>query len=160
MTAVAAAEQNKSDERRAVGVACGAHALHDGHTDLVYVMLPIWQSEFGLGFAALGLMRTVFSGTLAGFQIPSSLLAERFGAPIVLALGTALAGFGYCLAGLSNGVVLLVAALFVGGLGASTQHPIGSSLVTHIFAGPRSMKAFGTYNFSGDIGKMTLPAAA
>ena len=160
MTAVAAAAHTKTEERRALGVACGAHVLHDGYTDLVYLMLPIWQSEFGLGYAALGLMRTVFSGTLAGFQIPSSFLAERFGAPIVLALGTALAGFGYCLAGLSQGVMLLVAALFVGGLGASTQHPIGSSLVTHIFAGPRSLKAFGTYNFSGDIGKMTLPAAA
>ncbi|HET9176019.1 MAG TPA: MFS transporter, partial [Pseudolabrys sp.] len=44
----------KGAERRALGVACGAHALHDGYTDLVYVMLPIWQSEFGLGFAALG----------------------------------------------------------------------------------------------------------
>ena len=160
MTAVAAAAHTKAEERRALGVACGAHVLHDGYTDLVYLMLPIWQAEFGLGYAALGLMRTVFSGTLAGFQIPSSFLAERFGAPIVLALGTALAGFGYCLAGLSQGVMLLVAALFVGGLGASTQHPIGSSLVTHTFAGPRSLKAFGTYNFSGDIGKMTLPAAA
>src|SRR5262250_3745572 len=84
----------KRDERRAAGVACGAHALHDGYTDLVYVMLPIWQGEFGLGFAALGLMKTVFSGTLAGFQIPTSFVAERFGAATVLALGTALAGFG------------------------------------------------------------------
>jgi MFS transporter, FSR family, fosmidomycin resistance protein len=154
------AGQRKTEERRAVGVACSAHALHDGYTDLVYVMLPIWQSEFGLGFAALGLMKTVFSGTLAGFQIPSSLLAERFGARIVLALGTALAGLGYCLAGLSNGVVVLVAALFVGGLGASTQHPLASSLIAHAFAGPRSLKTLGTYNFAGDIGKMTMPAAA
>ncbi len=154
------AAHRKGEERRAVAVACGAHAMHDGYTDLVYVMLPIWQSEFGLGFAALGLMKTVFSGTLAGFQIPSGFLAERFGSAIVLALGTALAGFGYCLAGLSNGVMLLVAALFVGGLGASTQHPLASSLIAHAFAGPRSLKALGTYNFSGDIGKMTLPAAA
>jgi MFS family permease len=55
---------------------------------------------------------------------------------------------------------MLVAALFVGGLGASTQHPLGSSLIAHAFAGPRSLKALGTYNFAGDIGKMTLPAAA
>src|SRR5258708_5704804 len=151
---------SRDAERRALGVACGAHALHDGYTDLVYVMLPIWQSEFGLGFAALGLMKTVFSGTLAGFQIPSGLLAERFGAPMVLALGTALAGLGYCLAGLSNGMPLLVAALFVGGLGASTQHPLASSLIAHAFAGKRSLKALGTYNFAGDIGKMTLPATA
>ncbi len=156
----ASAALRKGEERRAVGVACGAHALHDGYTDLVYVMLPIWQGEFGLSYAALGLMRTMFSGTLAGFQIPSGFLAERFGAPIVLALGTALAGFGYCLAGLSSGVMLLAAALFVGGLGASTQHPLASSLIAHAFAGARSLKALGTYNFAGDIGKMTLPAAA
>jgi MFS family permease len=150
----------KSTERRALGVACGAHALHDGYTDLVYILLPVWQNEFGLGFAALGLMRTVFSGTLASFQIPAGFLAERFGAVAVLALGTALAGFGYVLAGFSNGVAFLVAALFVGGLGASTQHPLASSLIAHAFAGSRSLKVLGTYNFAGDIGKMTLPAVA
>src|ERR1035441_1551163 len=147
------AAHRKGEERRALGVACGAHALHDGYTDLIYVLLPIWQSEFGLGFAALGLMKTVFSGTLAGFQIPSGFLAERFGAPIVLALGTTLAGLGYCLVGFSSGVATLVAALFVGGLGASTQHPLASSLIAHAFAGARSLKALGTYNFAGDIGK-------
>jgi FSR family fosmidomycin resistance protein-like MFS transporter len=150
----------KSAERRAATVAFGAHALHDGYTDLIYVMLPIWQHEFGLGFAALGLLKTVFSGTLAGFQIPAGYLAERFGRAVVLALGTALAGIGYALAGFSTGIVTLVAALFIGGLGASAQHPLASSLIAHAFAGPRSLKALGTYNFSGDIGKMTLPAAA
>jgi MFS family permease len=160
MTATADSAHSKGEERRALGVACGAHALHDGYTDLIYVMLPIWQQELGLGFAALGLMKTVFSGTLAGFQIPSGFLAERFGAPVVLALGTALAGIGYCLVGFSSGVATLVAALFVGGLGASTQHPLASSLIAHAYAGSRSLKALGTYNFAGDIGKMTLPAAA
>src|SRR5215472_7980646 len=150
----------KSAERRALGVACGAHVLHDGYTDLIYLLLPVWQNEFGLGFAALGLMKTVFSGTLAGFQIPAGFLAERFGSATILTLGTALAGLGYVLAGFSNGVAFLVAALFVGGLGASTQHPLASSLIAHAFAGPRSLKALGTYNFAGDIGKMTLPATA
>ncbi len=158
--AVDSAQKSKDEERCALGVACGAHALHDGYTDLIYVMLPIWQHEFGLGFAALGLMKTVFSGTLAGFQIPSGFLAERYGSAIVLALGTALAGLGYCFAGFSSGVPMLVAALFVAGLGASTQHPLASSLIAHAFAGARSLKALGTYNFAGDIGKMTVPAAA
>jgi MFS family permease len=150
----------KGAERRALGVACGAHALHDGYTDLVYVMLPIWQGEFGLGFAVLGAMKTVFSGTLAGFQVPAGLLAERFGATAVLALGTALAGLGYVLVGFSNSLSFLVAALFIGGLGASTQHPLASSLIAHAFAGKRSLRALGTYNFAGDIGKMTVPATA
>ena len=70
MTAPGESVAGAVPERRAMIVACGAHALHDGFTDLIYVMLPIWQGEFGLGFAALGLMKTVFSGTLAGFQVP------------------------------------------------------------------------------------------
>ncbi|HYY38996.1 MAG TPA: MFS transporter [Xanthobacteraceae bacterium] len=150
----------KREERRAAAVACGAHALHDGYTDLIYVMLPIWQAEFGLGYAELGLLRGLFSGTMAGFQIPSGLIAERLGTAAVLALGTALAGAGYCLAGASAGFGLLVVALFIGGLGASVQHPLASSLMARAFSGPRSMKALGTYNFAGDIGKMTVPAAA
>lgn len=159
MTTIAAAA-SKDTERKAAGVAFGAHALHDGYTDLIYVMLPVWQAEFGIGFAALGLIKTVFSGTLAGFQVPAGFLAERYGTALILAGGTALAGIGYCVAGVSSGLIGLILALFIGGLGASTQHPLASSLITRAFGPGRTMKALGTYNFSGDIGKMTVPAVA
>jgi MFS family permease len=148
------------EERRALGTACGAHALHDGYTDLIYVMLPLWQAEFGIGYAALGLLRTCYSGTMAGLQIPSALLSERIGLPVVLAVGTALSGIGYLIAGASNGFWMLVLALLIGGIGSSTQHPLASALVARAFAGARSMKMLGTYNFAGDIGKMSVPAAA
>jgi MFS family permease len=148
------------EERRALGVACGAHALHDGYTDLVYVMLPIWQAEFGLSYVAIGILRSLFSGALAGLQIPAGLLAEKLGPARVLAFGTALAGGGYLLAGASAGLLMLAAALIVGGVGASTQHPLASTLVARAFTGPRAIKALGTYNFAGDIGKMIMPAAA
>jgi len=147
------------DERRAASVAAGAHALHDGYTDLIYIMLPLWQAEFGLSYAALGLLRSMFVGAMASLQIPAGFLSERLGAAAVLALGTALAGLGYCFAGLSTGFVTLLCALVIGGAGSSTQHPIASALVARAFAGPRSLKALGTYNFCGDLGKMTIPAA-
>jgi MFS transporter, FSR family, fosmidomycin resistance protein len=147
-----------SEERRTAAIAASAHALHDGYTDLIYIMLPLWQTEFALGYAALGLLRGTFVGVMASLQIPAGLLSERLGSAVVLALGTALAGFGYCVAGFSVGFVMLLGALVIGGMGASTQHPIASSLVARAFAGPRSLKALGTYNFCGDLGKMTLPA--
>jgi FSR family fosmidomycin resistance protein-like MFS transporter len=150
----------RGHERRAIGVAGGVHALHDGYTDLIYVMLPIWQAEFGLAYAQVGALRGLFAGTMAGFQIPAGLLAERLGTARVLALGTALAGLGYCLAGISAGLGVLLVALFLSGLGASTQHPLASALVARAFSGRRSLKALGTYNFAGDVGKMTVPMAA
>ncbi len=152
-------QDTKRDEKKAMGVAGGAHALHDGYTDLIYVMLPVWQAEFGLGYAEIGMLRGVFAGTMAAFQIPASYIAERVGAPLVLAAGTALSAFGFLLAGLTaTGFVTLVIALAIGGLGSSTQHPIASSVVARAFRGARSRIALGNYNFAGDIGKMALPA--
>jgi MFS transporter, FSR family, fosmidomycin resistance protein len=160
MSALAQDNADKRDEKRAISVASGAHALHDGYTDLIYVMLPIWQAEFGLSYAAVGLLRGLFAGTMAGFQIPASHLSERYGTAAVLAGGTALAGVGYCIAGLSGTFAFLLIALFIGGLGASTQHPLASALVARAFSGARSMRALGGYNFAGDLGKMTVPALA
>jgi len=151
---------SKGEERRAAGVACGAHALHDGYTDLIYVLLPVWQAEFGLAYAQLGLLRGIFTGAMAALQIPAGWLAARLGSAPLLAAGTALVGAGFCLAGLSSGVAMLAVALLIGGIGASTQHPLAAALVARAFAGSRSLKALGTYNFAGDIGKMTLPAVA
>ena len=133
----------KSRERRALGVACGAHVLHDGYTDLIWIALPIWQAEFGLSYAAVGLLRMIYSGTMAGLQIPASYIAGRVGGRAVLAAGTGLCGLCYCLAGLGHGYWSLVATLFLGGLGAATQHPIGSALVTRVFTGARALTAFG-----------------
>ena len=151
---------SRRDERRVLGVTTGAHVLHDGYTDLIWFALPIWQAEFGLSYAAVGFLRTIFSGTMATLQIPSSMLAERIGGRLVLAVGTALVGLCYCLSVIGDGFYWLVAALLLGGIGCATQHPIGSALVGRAFTGARSLSAFGTYNFAGDLGKALFPAAA
>src|SRR5204862_5415807 len=70
-------------ERRTMAVACGAHVLHDGYTDLLYVLLPLWQAEFGLGYAEVGLLRSLFTGSMASFQVPAGALAERLGGPLL-----------------------------------------------------------------------------
>ena len=52
MTVAAAQAREVPSERRVLAVASGAHVLHDGYTDLLVVLLPLWQAEFALGYAA------------------------------------------------------------------------------------------------------------
>jgi MFS family permease len=142
-----------------LGLASAAHFVHDGFSDVLYVLLPIWTGEFGLSFAQVGLLKTAYSGGMAGFQVPSSLLAERWGEARLLVAGTALTALGFLAAGLAGGFAALLACLLVGGLGSSVQHPLSSSLVSKAYErGPRRV-ALGTYNFSGDLGKVVVPAA-
>ncbi|KPG95516.1 hypothetical protein AEQ67_20020 [Pseudomonas sp. RIT-PI-q] len=148
-----------SPRRRTLLAACSAHAVHDGLTDVIYVLLPIWQLQFGLSFAQIGLLRGAYSGTMAGFQLLVSRAAKRWGRERMLVGGTALAGLAYLFVGLADGLQLLLLALMLGGLGASTQHPLASSMVSDTFeAGGGVKEALSQYNFAGDIGKMLIPA--
>ena len=144
--------------RRTLTVCGGAHALHDGFTDLLNVLYPLLQAQFGLSYAAIGALKTVYSGAMATGQIPSGMLAERFGGVRVRALGTALVAVGYGFAGLTGSLYGVIAGLLLAGLGGSTQHPIASSLVAAVYHGQQSRTALGTYNFTGDVGKVLLPA--
>ena len=55
----------RREERRAAGVACGAHALHDGYTDLILVMLPQVFGRF-IGFATYQLDSNLRNSTMVG----------------------------------------------------------------------------------------------
>jgi MFS transporter, FSR family, fosmidomycin resistance protein len=134
------------------------HALHDGFSDTIYVLLPIWQTEFALGYGVLALLRGLYSGTMAGLQIPAGHLAERVDGKVILALGTALSALGYILAGVSGGVIGLGLALMLSGAGSSTQHPLASAAVSRAY-GRAARKPLGIYNFTGDLGKASIPAA-
>ncbi|MFZ6686343.1 MFS transporter [Undibacterium sp. SXout11W] len=152
---------DRKQQQQSLIAASAAHAVHDGMTDLVYVLLPIWQSQFGISYAIAGLMRGIYAGCMAGFQIQASKFSEKYGRKTLLVGGTTLAGIAYLIAGQTTTLIGLIAALALAGIGASTQHPLASSLVADAYDNDklRSRSALATYNFAGDIGKMALPAA-
>ena len=105
----------------------------------------------------LAVLRALYAGAMAALQVPAGRLAERWDGRWVLALGTLTAALGYALAGYSGGLVGLGVALAISGAGSSTQHPIASSAVSRAY-GQSARGPLGTYNFSGDLGKASIPA--
>jgi MFS family permease len=147
-----------STRRRTLIAGCSAHAVHDGLTDVIYVLLPIWQTQFALSYAQVGLLRGAYSGMMAVFQLMASRAAKRWGRVPMLVGGTALAGAAYLMVGQATGLVMLLLALLLGGLGASTQHPLASSMISDAYEDGGGIKqALAQYNFSGDIGKTLVP---
>ena len=146
-----------STPRRNLAGACLAHLLHDGYTDQLYALLPIWQSEFGLSYAGLALVRALYSGTMGGLQIPSDRFTAKLSPRIALALATLIAATGYLIVALPLGFPGLCIGLIIAGVGSSVQHPRASMLVTNSYGkavrGPLSI-----YNFAGDLGKASFPA--
>ena len=143
---------------RVLWISCVAHALHDGYTDMIYALLPVWQTDFGLSYGALAILRGIYAGTMASLQLPAGRLAQWLGSRATLALGTLLAALGYAVAGMSGSLLGLCVALAISGSGSSTQHPIASGAVSRTY-GRNARGPLSIYNFSGDLGKSALPAA-
>jgi MFS transporter, FSR family, fosmidomycin resistance protein len=156
-TTVNDAPSDRTRAARTLGVSGLNHALHDGYTDLIYVLLPVWQAEFALSYSLLALLRGLYSGAMAGLQIPVSRLAARIDGKYILMAGTVVSALGYVLAGLSGGVIGLAFALALSGAGSSTQHPLASAAVSRAY-GKDARGPLGIYNFSGDLGKAAIPA--
>jgi len=145
-------------QRRTIFACCGAHVLHDGFSDLLFVLLPVWQVAFGLSLTQVGLLKMLYSGAMASLQVPMSLLSERIGERVLLALGTLVAAGAFVISGWTAGFFGLALCLMLGGAGASVQHPLGSALISRATDGTQLRAALSGYNFSGDIGKVLLPA--
>ena len=143
--------------RATLGTGSGAHFVHDGFSDSLYVLFPIWAEALGLSHAQVGILKMVFSGAMAAFQVPAGFLAERWGERILLAGGTAVAGLGFILIGGADGFLAILLCLLVTGLASGVQHPLASTVISRAYeTGPRRA-ALGAYNFAGDLGKVTVP---
>lgn len=137
--------------------ACLAHALHDGYTDGLYAVLPVWQAQFSLSYASLAVVRALYYGTMGGLQIPADRATRKLSPRAVLILSTLLAAGGLAVTALPFGFAGLCAGLVLAGVGSSLQHPRASMLVTAVY-GEKARRPLSIYNFSGDLGKAVLPA--
>ncbi len=145
-----------SGRRRSLAGACVAHMLHDGYTDLLYVLLPVWQKEYGLSFTGLAVIRCPYYGTMGGLQVPAAGATARLGSRLTLVWASLVAAAGFEVMALPGGIAALALGLLLAGLGSSAQHPQASLLVSQAY-GQAGRRPLGIYNFAGDLGKAAFP---
>ncbi len=145
-----------TSQKRTLATCCTAHVVHDGFSDVTYVLLPLLAQTFGLSLAQVGMIRSAHRVAMAAFQIPAGLIAERFGERNLLALGTLIAGLAFLALGYASGFWAILIALFFAGVGNSVQHPLSSTIISHAYPGDGRRGALGTYNFFGDVGKFAF----
>ena len=147
---------SRQSPKRTLATCCTAHAVHDGFSDVTYVLLPLLAQTFGLSLAQVGMIRSAHRVAMAAFQLPAGLIAERFGERNLLAIGTLIAGVAFIALGYAPGYWAILAALFFAGVGSAVQHPLSSTIISHAYPGEGRRTALGTYNFFGDVGKFAF----
>ena len=137
-----------------VGLAHGtSHFFHM----LLPPLFPVFKENFGLSYAELGLLVTLFFAVSGIGQALAGFLVDRVGARPVLfaALGCFVAAATSAALAQGYGGLLLAAAL--AGLGNSPFHPIDFTILNRRVSPPRLGHAYAVHGISGNLGWAIAP---
>ncbi|AIT27601.1 sugar (and other) transporter family protein [Bordetella holmesii 30539] len=114
-------------------------------------------NEFGLDFARLGLLVSVFYVVSGLGQASSGFVVDRVGARPVLWFGLSCFVLAAVLIGAANGYAMLMLAAAIGGVGNSIFHPADYSIINHRVSPARLGHAFSIHGLTGNLGWALTP---
>lgn len=137
-----------------VGVAHGvSHFFH-----LILAPLFPWLKEaFGLSYAELGLLMTVFFVVSGIGQALAGFVVDRVGARAVLFSGIAFLGLSALVLSQASSYSMLLAGSMLAGVGNSVFHPADFTLLNKRVSTPRLGHAFSVHGISGNLGWAAAP---
>ncbi len=138
-------------DRRAMAALSGGHLAVDFGSGAVPALLPFLAVRFDLSYTATAgiMLAATMSSSLV--QPAFGLLSDRRGAMWLLPAGVLLAACGIGLAGIVQSYPLVLASVFVGGIGIAAYHPEGAKFAAYA-SGRRRASGMSLFNVGGNTG--------
>lgn len=137
-------------------VGCAHGSSHFYQLVMPSLFLPLGHA-FGLDFAQLGFLMTMFFVVSGLCQVASGFIVDRVGPRPVLWFGVAGFVLSALLLGSATGFGTLLLAAMVGGVANSVFHPADFSILNHRVSIQRLGHAFSVHNLTGTLGWALAP---
>ena len=154
-----AARRPLGRDARVMGLVGTGHFLSHFYHLALPPLFPLIKIEFGLSYAALGLIITVFNAAAAAAQLPIGFLVDRIGGRAVLIGGLLVEATAIGAVAFVSTYEALLALALLAGLGHSVFHPADYAILISSVDDRRIGRAFSTHNFAGSAGSAAAPAA-
>ena len=106
-------------ENPTIMLLCVSTALLTSGQGMVAPILPLYADSLGVSVATVGLVISVFGLARFMTNIPTAILAQRYGRRLPLVVGPFIAAFGNGMAGLVDSLELLMLFRFIAGIGSA-----------------------------------------
>ena len=133
------------------------HALSHFYLLALPPLFPLIKVEFGVSYAELGLLLTLFNSATGAAQIPAGFLTDRVGARTLLLVGLALMAAAIGLLGFSASYAMMLLLVVLAGIGNSVVHPTDYVIMSGSIAPHWLARAFGIHTFAGHVGFTLAP---
>jgi MFS family permease len=146
----------KSRRRVQLVILCSVHAVNHIYQLALPILTPRIAVDLSLSNFYIGILSACFTIPYAFLQVPFGGLARRFDRRRLLSLGLILNAAAFCGILFTRDLVALAALLFAAGVGGSTYHPLGISLISSLYA-ERKGQAMGFHQMGGAVGSFIAP---
>jgi FSR family fosmidomycin resistance protein-like MFS transporter len=150
---------SRPQDGRVIGLIGAAHFTSHFYMLLLPPLFAFIRSDYGIGYAELGLAISVFNIVSAALQTPAGFLVDRIGAPNVLVAGLIVGAGGVTLAASVPSYWALVAGFALAGLANTVYHPADYAILSHRITGKRIGQAFSIHSCCGMLGSAAAPTA-
>lgn len=146
------------DDATVIGLIGVGHMVSHYSQLLLAPLFPWLKTEFGVSYAELGFLMTVFFVVSCAVQTTSGFLVDRFGPRPILFAGLALlagAAFGFAS---STSYWMLMFFSVMAGVGNGVFHPVDYTLINRKVSQTRLGHAYSVHGITGSLGWALAPA--
>jgi MFS family permease len=140
-----------------MGVIGVAHLFSHFFQLVLAPLFPLISADLAISNVELGLLVSVFFLASAGFQTPAGFLVDRIGARPVLIGGLGVLSVSVALYGFAPNYEVMLALVFVAGIGNSVFHPADYSLLNDAVNPKLIGRAYGVHSIGGYLGFALAP---
>ncbi len=134
-----------------------AHAAIHAQSALMPLVYPIVVVEYGLNERDIGTFIAITTAVGGSMQLAYGFLTRYIARPALLAGGQLIFGTGLLVAGLSQSITQLLAAISAARIGSSPQHPVGNALLSDAYPPERRGFAISAHISGGNVGTILVP---
>jgi MFS family permease len=145
------------DDYKTIGLVGLAHGTSHFFHMLLPPLFPLFVRDFGVSYAELGLLVTLFFVISGIGQALAGFLVDRIGARPVLYVALLCFAAAAAAAAMAHGLDGLMWAAALAGLGNSPFHPIDFTILNKRVSPPRLGHAFSAHGISGNLGWAIAP---
>ena len=152
MMAKAIDKQSANNSGIVIALISTCHGLSHFYQLVVPSLYLFMAPEMSLSYSDLGLYLVVFSAISMIGQPISGIIVDRIGGATTLVIGTLIYSSAIALSGISQGLLPLISAAILAGLGNGVYHPSDLSIINHKIKHTKLPLAYSFHVIGGQIG--------
>ncbi|MFB6109232.1 MAG: MFS transporter [Haloplanus sp.] len=145
------------DNPRLVWLMSLSHGFNEFFSIIIPPLFPFLVPDLGISYADASLLVVTFFVTYSVFQLPVGRLVDVYSPRMLLAVGMVVLSVGIAVVALAPTFSTILVGMVVAGVGGSTYHPTGMSVISDVESGETHGRSMGIHGMMGTLGSVTAP---